>query len=179
VTDSAQAVSSVAGTGSIAGLISRIKLIAFDFDGVFTDNTVYVDQNGTEVVRCWRGDGIGLRKLDKLGIQSAIISTETNPVVTMRSRKLRIACYQGIENKRAHLESLLSVAGLTLSQVAFVGNDENDLSCLQCVALPIVVQDAHEAVLPYAVYRTKAMGGMGAVREICDLFEKYASTRGE
>ncbi len=71
-------------------LISKIRLIAFDFDGVFTDNMVYVSEDGTETVRCFRSDGIGLQKLRQLGIEMMIISTEANPVVSARARKLKI-----------------------------------------------------------------------------------------
>jgi YrbI family 3-deoxy-D-manno-octulosonate 8-phosphate phosphatase len=153
-------------------LIQKIQLVAFDFDGVFTDNMVYVMQDGSEAVRCSRGDGIGLQKLNKLGIESVIISTEANPVVSARARKLKIRCFQNCEDKRKTLESLAQELDVTLGEVAFVGNDINDLECLACVGLPIVVQDAHPDVIPLAVYRTRAPGGCGAVREICDLFDQ-------
>lgn len=149
-----------------------IRLAAFDFDGVFTDNMVYLLEDGSEIVRCFRSDGIGLRKLERAGIKPVIISTETNPVVSARSRKLKIRCEHGCENKRATLDEIVKEMGLTLEQVAFVGNDINDLPCLTCAGLPIVVRDAHSDVLPYALYQTKAKGGHGAVREICDLFEQ-------
>ena len=153
-------------------IASTIRLVAFDFDGVFTDNMVYVLEDGSEIVRCFRGDGIGLRKLERAGIKPVIISTETNSVVSARSRKLKIRCEQGCEDKRAVLNAMIKEMDITLDQVAFVGNDVNDLPCLDCVGLPIVVRDAHSDVLPYALYQTKAKGGHGAVREICDLFEQ-------
>lgn len=155
----------------LEALIARIRFVAFDFDGVFTDNTVYVSQDGTEMVRCWRGDGIGLRKLDRLGVATAIISTETNPVVSIRANKLQIRCVQGVENKRTALEQMVQELGVTLAETAFVGNDVNDLPCLRVVGLPVVVQDAHPDILIYAHYRTRLPGGHGAVRELCDLFE--------
>jgi 3-deoxy-D-manno-octulosonate 8-phosphate phosphatase (KDO 8-P phosphatase) len=157
---------------SLVETIHRIRLVAFDFDGVFTDNTVWVAEDGHEWVRCWRGDGIGLRKLERAGIGTVIISTETNPVVSARSRKLQLRCIQGCADKRAALQSLIEEMGLAMDQVAFMGNDINDLPCLKVVGLPIVVQDAHAEVLPYAHYRTRTPGGYGAVREICDLFEQ-------
>jgi len=160
---------------NIKDVISRIRLIAFDFDGVFTDNMVYVLEDGSEAVRCFRSDGIGLTMLKKLGIETVIISTETNPVVSARARKLKVPCIQDCQDKRAALEKMTHDQGISLSAVAFVGNDINDLSCLECVALPIVVQDAHHDVVPTALYQTKRPGGHGAVREICDLFERYRS----
>ena len=155
----------------IEAIIRRIRLVAFDFDGVFTDNMVYVFEDGSETVRCFRSDGIGLQKLKNLGIETIIISTEANPVVSARARKLKIRCVQDCRDKRAVLEKIAQEQGIGLSEVAFVGNDINDLACLECVALPIVVQDAHQDVSPIALYQTKRPGGHGAVREICDLFE--------
>jgi len=153
-------------------IIRKIRLVAFDFDGVFTDNMVYVFQNGTEAVRCSRGDGIGLQKLKQLGIETVIISTEANPVVSARAEKLKMRCVQDCSDKRAELEKITQELGISLTEVAFVGNDINDRACLTCVGLPIVVQDAHPDVLPLAIYRTQRPGGYGAVREICDLFAK-------
>jgi 3-deoxy-D-manno-octulosonate 8-phosphate phosphatase (KDO 8-P phosphatase) len=152
-------------------VIRKIRLVAFDFDGVFTDNMVYVFEDGSEAVRCFRGDGIGLQKLQRLGIEVAVISTETNPVVTARARKLKIRCVQNCKDKRTELENMVRVMGISLSEAAFVGNDINDRECLQCVGLPIAVCDAHPDIIPLALYRTKRPGGHGAVREICDLFE--------
>ena len=157
---------------NMLGLIENIRLIAFDFDGVFTDNMVYVLEDGTEAVRCYRSDGIGLQKLKRLGIETVIISTESNPVVSARARKLKIQCYQGCHDKRAVLDEVAEKMGISLDEVAFMGNDVNDLSCLSCVALPIVVKDAHPDVVSIARYRTISPGGCGAVREICDLFER-------
>ena len=153
-------------------LLAKIRLVAFDFDGVFTDNMVYVLEDGTEAVRCFRSDGLGLQKLEQLGIETAIISTEANPVVSARAHKLKIRCVQDCRDKRAALESIAKESGISLAEVAFVGNDINDLPCLECVALPIVVQDAFPEVVPLALYQTKRPGGHGAVREVCDLFEQ-------
>lgn len=152
--------------------IHKIRLVAFDFDGVFTDNMVYVFQDGSEAVRCNRSDGIGLQKLKKLGIETVIISTESNPVVSARARKLKIRCFQNCEDKSKTLEDIAREFGISLNEVAFVGNDINDQPCLNHVGLPIVVQDAHLDVIPLAAFCTKNRGGSGAVREICDLFEK-------
>ncbi len=163
---------STAERKSIDERLRAIKLVVFDFDGVFTDNMVYVAQDGTESVRCFRGDGLGLSKLEKAGITTVIVSTETNPVVTARSRKLGIRCIQGCTDKSTALQNLAEELGLSLEQVAFVGNDINDVDCLRMAGLPIVVRDAHPDVLPIAAYRTNALGGHGAVREVCDLIEK-------
>ena len=156
----------------IEEVIRRIRLVVFDFDGVFTDNMVYVFEDGSEAVRCFRSDGIGLQKLQRLEIKTIILSTESNPVVSARAHKLKIRCLQNCKDKRTALQEIASELNIALDQVAFVGNDINDLACLECVALPIVVQDAHRDVLPVASYQTKSPGGHGAVREVCDLFER-------
>lgn len=162
---------------ALAELIRTIRLVAFDFDGVFTDNMVYVFEDGREAVRCTRSDGLGLSKLKGLGVAAVIISTETNPVVGARSRKLAIQCVQGCADKRAALDTLAADSRISLAQVAFVGNDINDLPCLTSVGLPIVVRDAHPDVVPHARYQTDRPGGRGAVREVCDLFESVLTRK--
>ncbi len=155
----------------LAGLLAGIRLVAFDFDGVFTDNTVYTMQDGTEAVSCWRGDGIGLRKLDRLGIAKMVISSEPNCVVAARCQKMGIECRHSVENKLELLEQLAREMQIGLEQIAFVGNDINDLPCLKAVGLPIAVHDSHPHVVADARYVTTADGGQGAVREVCDLLE--------
>lgn len=153
-----------------------LRLMVFDFDGVFTDNSVYVLEDGREAVRCSRFDGIGLRRLERSGVTPMIISTETNPVVSARAKKLQIQAVQGIEAKLPVLEQLAQRFGATLAQTGYVGNDINDRSCLKRVGLPIVVADAHRDVLHLAQYITERKGGEGAVREICDLVAEARGT---
>lgn len=156
-------------SADLAARIRRLRLIAFDFDGVFTDNSVFVFEDGREAVRCSRFDGIGLRRLEASGVEGIILSAEINPVVLARARKLRIAARNGLEDKHAALQAEVSARNLSLDEVAYVGNDLNDAACLQAVAVPIVVGDAHPEVLALGSYRTHWLGGRGAVREICDL----------
>lgn len=146
----------------------RVRLVVFDFDGVLTDNTVLVATDGTESVRCWRSDGLGLRKLSELGLEMFVLSTETNPVVAVRCAKLGLPYRQGCEDKAAALAELAAARGLSLGEVAYVGNDINDLACLERVGLPVIVADAHPSVHGVARWRTAASGGRGAVREVCD-----------
>lgn len=156
---------------NIFNKLKSIRLLVFDFDGVMTDNAVYVSQDGTEMVRCDRGDGMGVTRLHRIGLEMMILSTEVNPVVSARARKLKLSCIQECENKSELLRQTAEQKGIALEDIAFVGNDINDLECLRLVGVPIVVQDAHPSVIPYAKYRTLARGGNGAVREICDLIE--------
>ena len=147
-----------------------IKAIVFDFDGVFTDNRVIVSQDGTESVSCCRSDGLGLRRLDDIGIQYCIISTETNPVVATRAKKLNIPVMQGHDDKLPVLMKFAKERDLAMHNIAYVGNDINDKECLESVGLPIVVADAYPEILSISKFQTERKGGYGAVREVCDLF---------
>lgn len=161
---------SVAGVDpEVIQRIRRLRVVGFDFDGVFTDNAVYVFQDGREAVRCSRSDGLGLRKLESAGVIPVIVSTEPNPVVAERSRKLKVRCLQGCEDKLAAFRALLDELGVGLDCAAYVGNDINDLPCLREVALPIAVGDAWPELKEVALYQTRRHGGEGAVREVCDL----------
>jgi 3-deoxy-D-manno-octulosonate 8-phosphate phosphatase (KDO 8-P phosphatase) len=149
--------------------LRAIRLVVFDFDGVLTDNTVIVSQDGQESVRCWRSDGLGLQRVTRLGIACMILSTETNPVVSARAAKLRLPCRQGESDKAAALREIMTERGVAPEQTAYMGNDVNDADCFRLVGLPIAVADAHPDILPLVVHRTVAPGGRGAVREFCDL----------
>jgi 3-deoxy-D-manno-octulosonate 8-phosphate phosphatase (KDO 8-P phosphatase) len=145
-----------------------VRLVGIDFDGVMTDNTVYVFEDGREAVRCSRLEGYGLRRLIATGAEPVIVSTEENAVVSARARKLKLACIQNVPDKVAAMDALLRERGLQWREAAFIGNDVNDLDVLQRVGLPVVVADAHECVCIDGVFRTTRRGGDGAVRELCD-----------
>jgi YrbI family 3-deoxy-D-manno-octulosonate 8-phosphate phosphatase len=150
------------------GGASGVAMVVFDFDGVFTDNTVWSDAEGREWVRGWRGDGIGLSLLRDIGIPAWVLSTETNPVVSRRCEKLQIPCRQGLVDKSSALRQLATEVGIPLDKTVFVGNDMNDSDCLELVGFPIVVADAHPSASALAQFRTTARGGFGAVREVCE-----------
>ena len=152
-----------------------IRFVVFDFDGVFTDNRVVVNERGEEAVICYRGDGLGLARLKKIGVDAMILSTETNPVVGKRAEKLKLYCLQSCEDKLATLRAEAARRGLALDQVAFLGNDINDLDCLRSVGFPMVVNDAESEVIDSAKYVTRRRGGYGAVREVCDLLYRYSA----
>lgn len=146
----------------------HIRMVAFDFDGVFTNNLVLVLQDGTEGVFCNRTDGLGLQALRDKDVTLLVISTEVNPVVAARCRKLNLPFFQGCDNKVKVLEQQAGRLHIPLQEVAFLGNDTNDLQCLKSVGLPACVSDAHPEVLKVCLYLTKLPGGRGAVREFCD-----------
>jgi 3-deoxy-D-manno-octulosonate 8-phosphate phosphatase (KDO 8-P phosphatase) len=151
-----------------AARAAKIKLFGIDFDGVMTDNRVYVFENGQEAVVCSRLEGYGLRRVAAAGVRCVIVSTEENPVVSARAAKLKIPCHQNIPDKVVAFQSILDAYGLTHEQAAFIGNDINDLELLKRVGLPIIVADAHEDLDGLHAFRTRRKGGDGAVREACD-----------
>ncbi|MGH7489906.1 MAG: KdsC family phosphatase [bacterium] len=151
------------------GSLDTIELVVLDFDGVLTDNGVWVSQDGTESVRCDRSDGLGIAALGHAGIPVIVLSTETNPVVAARCQKLGIPCMQGASDKGSTLRDLLAERGLDAEHVAYIGNDVNDLGCLELVGLPVAVADAYPEVLKVATLVLSRPGGHGAVREFCDL----------
>ncbi len=146
----------------------KIKLLVLDFDGVLTDNRVLVSEDGKEAVLCDRGDSLGLGMLKSAGIQVVVISKEKNPVVAARCRKLGIECHQSCDEKLAALQKLAAGKGAKPAEIAYVGNDVNDLECLQWVGAPIAVADAMPAVIAAARFRTPRAGGHGAVRDVVD-----------
>ncbi|RLG57586.1 MAG: 3-deoxy-D-manno-octulosonate 8-phosphate phosphatase [Hadesarchaea archaeon] len=153
-----------------------IKLVAFDFDGVFTDNRVYVDQEGREMIRCWRSDGVGLAKLREIGVKSIVITSETNPVVKKRCAKLKINCITGCKDKLSALKKIIRDENFSPREVCFVGNDLPDIECMRYVGFPVAVKDSLPEVLKVAKYVTRREGGSGAVREVCDLIHNAQKT---
>ncbi len=149
--------------------LKDIALVVFDFDGVLTDNGVYVSGSGEETVRCDRSDGLGVRMLREAGVPMMIVSLETHPVVAARAEKLRIPCHQGVEDKAAFLRKHCEENGIDMKTVAYVGNDVNDLPSMKIVGLPVAVADAYPPVLAAATLVLAKNGGHGAVREFCDM----------
>ncbi|MBI4120761.1 MAG: HAD hydrolase family protein [Parcubacteria group bacterium] len=150
---------------------SRIRLVCSDFDGVFTDAMVYTDQNGVESVRCSRRDSLGINMLKRVGISVHVISKETNPVVATRCKKMGIEYDQAVDSGEGKAEIMKRVAlnaGLDLSQVAFIGDDINDVPALKIAGLAVTVADGHYLAKEIAHYTTKARGGEHAIRELCE-----------
>jgi N-acylneuraminate cytidylyltransferase len=146
-----------------------VAAVATDFDGVHTDDRVLVDQQGVEAVQVSRADGLGVSMLREAGIPVVIVSKERNPVVGARGTKLKVDVLQGVDDKVCALRAWLDRRGLAARDVAFVGNDVNDLPVMAAVGWPIAVADAHPQVRRAARLVLTRNGGQGAVREVCDL----------
>ena len=147
----------------------EINLLILDFDGVLTDNKVYVLEDGREAVVCHRGDGLGIRMLQSAGIEVIILSTETNAVVSARAEKLNVTCIQGCEDKASAVQSIIDTRSIGPDQIMYVGNDTNDIDAMKLVGHRVAPADAHPQIRAIATIVTDAFGGQGVVRELADL----------
>jgi N-acylneuraminate cytidylyltransferase len=153
-------------------LPETIAAVVFDFDGVFTDNSAIVLEDGREAVTVNRGDGMGIKWLKEVGVPILILSTEPNPVVQARAKKLGLPVIHGVERKWMILQEWLSERDLHASQVVYVGNDINDAECMSQVGCAVAVADAVPEIIKQSEIVLENKGGHGAVREICDLILK-------
>jgi N-acylneuraminate cytidylyltransferase len=151
-----------------------IKLLVLDFDGVVTDNRVWTDEHGREMVASWRSDSLRLKMLRKAGIETVILSSEPNNVVAARANKMGIEAIHGIgiHAKGQALLQLLDEKKIEALHTIYVGNDLNDLPCFEIAGWAVAVSDAYAEVLRAADYVLNKPGGRGALRELCDLLVK-------
>lgn len=148
----------------------KVTLLVMDFDGVITDDRVWVDAEGNEMVAANRGDGLGLERLRILtDIQAMVISKENHPVVAARCKKLDIPLIQGVDDKPEVLEKLLKQRGVPADEVVYIGNDLNDLPCFPMVGFSAVPANALPEMKRRADLVLRKNGGFGAVRELCDI----------
>lgn len=143
-----------------------IDAVVLDFDGTQTDDRVLIDADGRELVAVHRGDGLGIAALRRSGLKMLILSTEQNPVVAARARKLKLPVLHGIDRKDLALKQWCEEQGIAPERVLYVGNDVNDLPCFALVGWPVAVASAHDVVRGAARAVTTLPGGDGAVREI-------------
>ena len=149
---------------------SKIKLLAFDVDGVMTDGSITYDENGIEYKTFNAKDGHGLAKMAKSGYITAIITGRNNGTVERRATDLRVTeVYQGVKNKLPILEAIMQKYELDFSQVAYMGDDEPDICILEKVSIAACPSDAVARVKNTCNFISSKEGGKGAVRELCDL----------
>lgn len=150
-------------------ILFKPELIVYDFDGVMTDSRALILQDGTEAVFVNRSDGWGIGQLRKAGLEQIILSTEINPVVSARAKKLELQAIQGSKNKAKDLIGYCQPKNIDFMKVIYVGNDVNDLEAMLLVGFPVAPADAHPRILAIAKYITKAKGGEGVIRELSEL----------
>lgn len=159
-------------------LWKKFHTIVFDFDGVFTNNHVYVDCNKNEFVNCNRSDGYGLdilkrfRKINNWDLNYFILSTEVNNVVNARANKMKIKSYNGVNNKKKFITNYLKIQenNLDLEGLVYLGNDLNDFQVMEVAGLSIAPSDAHPIINNIADYVFDEKGGDGFVRAFIEKF---------
>jgi N-acylneuraminate cytidylyltransferase len=172
----ARAVAGMMRSGGAPNLPRPVTGLALDFDGVLTDNKVMTFQDGTEGVTADRADGLGIEMLRNAGVPMVVLSKEQNPVVAARCRKLGLPCQQGIDDKVRAFRSWMAAQELDPAGVVFVGNDVNDVECLELAGYAVVVADAQPAARIAADLVLTRPGGRGAVRELADLILRAETT---
>lgn len=155
--------------------VSRIRLMCFDVDGVFTDGGIIYSSSGEELKIFHVQDGYGLAALAKSGVHTAIITGRSSAVVERRASELRFThCFQGVQDKKALIEQLAAEHKLGLECVGHMGDDLPDLPALETVGFACCPSNAVAPVKAVSHYETSKNGGQGAVREICDLLLAHA-----
>ena len=159
-------------------VLNDIHTIIFDFDGVFTDNKVYLDKTGNEFVKCDRADGLAFDLLRKfievkgLKIDLFILSTEKNPVVVARAEKLKIKCFHGIESKLDFIKKYFKNSNKSLNEISkgiiYLGNDLNDFKPMQFCKYAVAPRDAHPKIKNISSYVMDSSGGKGFIREFVE-----------
>ena len=137
-----------------------------------TDNKVYVDQYGCETVQVNRADGLGVEGIKNLGLQQMILSTEINPVVSVRAQKLDLLCHQGVKNKSLMIVKHCNNNEIDMNNVAYVGNDINDYDAMKLVGTTFCPSDAHQEIKNISDHILESKGGEGVVRELLDILNK-------
>ena len=149
--------------------LENIDAFIFDFDGVLTNNLVFVDQDGKELVSCNRSDGLAFDVLRKLKKPSYILSTEKNPIVSARAKKLKIQAIQGVEDKVQELLILAKSNEYNLNRVLYVGNDINDYKAMKLCGYSACPSDSHEKIRSIATFVLQKKGGNGVIRELLEV----------
>ncbi|MEY8200530.1 MAG: 3-deoxy-manno-octulosonate-8-phosphatase KdsC [Colwellia sp.] len=161
---------------NILAKAEQIKLLVCDVDGVFSDGRIYLGNDGEELKAFHTKDGFGIKALGASGVDVAIITGRNSAIVENRMKALNVAhIIQGQEDKLPALIELAQQLNIELKEIAYIGDDVPDLSCIEAVGLGISVCDGHPLVLRGADYTTFTRGGFGAVRETCDLIMQSQS----
>jgi YrbI family 3-deoxy-D-manno-octulosonate 8-phosphate phosphatase len=155
------------------------KAVVTDFDGVHTDDRASVDEFGIESVTVSRSDGMGVAMLRRARVPLLILSTETNPVVASRAAKLGVDFISGCDDKLAALTRWAAERGVAMADIAYLGNDVNDVECLRSVGWPVAVAGARPEARSASRIVLRRRGGEGAVRELADrVLEHSIATKG-
>jgi 3-deoxy-D-manno-octulosonate 8-phosphate phosphatase (KDO 8-P phosphatase) len=148
--------------------IKNIDSIFIDFDGVLTDNKVYVDENGRESVRCSRADGLGFKVINKINKPIYIISSESNNVVLARGKKIKVKTFNKISNKAHFIKQIMSKFRFKKEKCMFIGNDLNDLEAMKICGYRVCPKDSHPKIKRASNIILSTKGGEGILRELIE-----------
>jgi 3-deoxy-D-manno-octulosonate 8-phosphate phosphatase (KDO 8-P phosphatase) len=149
--------------------LRKVRLVIFDVDGVLTDGTIYLQADGREMKAFNVLDGTGIKYLQRVGLEVALLSGRRSAAVRARARELGIKhVVQGAKIKLEGLEKLLAATGLSVQEVCFVGDDLPDIPVMRKAGVGVAVANARPEVLAVAQWVTDASGGKGAVREVAE-----------
>lgn len=149
--------------------LNKVKLLVFDFDGTFTDNSVYTDASGNEYLMCSKTDSMGLNYLSKYTkVVPIILSKERNQNVQARAKKLNIEVYLAVDEKKIAIEKICKKYAVSLEEIAYIGNDYNDIPVFELLKMTFCVQDGIGISIDKATVRLNCNGGKGAVREVIE-----------
>jgi len=152
--------------------IDNFDIFVFDFDGVLTNNMVYLSEDNVESVQCSRSDGLAFDVLNRIDKRSIILSTEKNQVVSRRAEKLKITAIQGVSSKVDEINKISKEFDCELDKIVYVGNDLNDFLAMSICGLKICPADSHIRIKDLSDICLKTIGGHGIVREILeDIFD--------
>ena len=148
--------------------LNKITLFVFDFDGVLTVNKFYLNEKCFESVKLSRSDGLAFDALKLLNKKVIILSSEKNPIILTRAKKLKLEALYGIKKKDITLIEYCSHKNIKLDEVLYVGNDINDLKAMMLCGYTVCPRDSHKKIKEVSSYHLKSLGGNGVVREIVE-----------
>lgn len=148
--------------------INEVDVIIFDFDGVLTDNFVYLNDSGEEWVKCSRSDGLAFDVLRKLSKFVFILSTEKNKVVAERAKKLKVEVIQSIDNKLEAINVIMKQSNTSLDRTLYIGNDLNDYNIMELCGHTACPSDSHVLIKDISKFVLNSRGGEGVAREIIE-----------
>ena len=148
--------------------LKNLDTIFFDFDGVLTDNKVYINQQGEEMVQCNRADGLAFEVIKKLKINCFILSTEKSDIVLTRAKKLKISAFNNLSDKFLKVEELAKLKNFSISRSLYIGNDLNDYKAMNLCGYSACPSDSHKNVKGIASHLLKSKGGQGVAREVVE-----------
>ena len=158
-------------------IIFKPKLIITDFDGCLTDDRVWLNEHGEEFVAANRKDGLGIKRVKKLGIEVIIASTEENKVVSARGKKHNLEVLQGLEDKKVSLNKYLENRKIKWNEVWYIGNEVNDKEAIESAGFSVCPSDAVSSIKKKVNLVLKTKGGYGIFSEIAILLEKLYSKK--